>query len=179
MILPDEYIKLYSNSSQATQISYILKKYTNSDDVILDANAGIGGNSFYFCKFYKFVYCVDISNNSIYFLEENLKNYENKFIINENVLDIFNIINTNIIFFDPPWGKNYKFNENLNLYLDNKNIIDIIEKLYIGNYIKIIALKAPINYKINYSKSLWKIKEHYIYKNCKYSVIFKLIIYYK
>ena len=88
MILPDEYIKLYSNSSQAIQISYILKKYTNSDDVILDANAGIGGNSFYFCKFYKFVYCVDISNNSIYFLEENLKNYENKFIINENVLDI-------------------------------------------------------------------------------------------
>ena len=51
MILPDEYIKLYSNSSQATQISYILKKYTNSDDVILDANAGIGGNSFYFVNF--------------------------------------------------------------------------------------------------------------------------------
>ena len=179
MLIADNYINLYTLPKQASQIIYILKKYCELEDtVIVDATAGVGGNCLYFCKYFKYVYCIDINTQCIPCLEHNLKNYDNKFIINEDCLDVLKIISYDIIFIDPPWGGNdYKYIKDIQIYLCNKNIKDIIESLYFK--CKLIALKVPTNFNEYNENSLWKIKIYSIYKNNNYTIIFKLIIYYK
>lgn len=180
MLVSDNYLKLYTNNKQAIQTIYIIRKHINKnlkDCTIVDANAGIGGNSVFFCKYCKFVYCIDTSSEAITYLEHNLNDYNNKTIINENCLDILKIINYDIIFFDPPWGgSNYKFKKNMLLYLDGININKIIESLYFS--CNIIVLKSPINFMINY-KSLWNIIVNNVYKNDNKTISFKLIIFKK
>ena len=177
MLIADNYVNLYTSSKQASQIIYILKKYCSlNDTVIVDATAGIGGNALYFCKYFKYVYCIDTNRDCILYLEHNLKEYSNKFIINEDCLDILKIISYDIIFLDPPWGgNNYKNKKDIEIKLDNKNIKDIVEYLYFK--CKIIALKVPLNFNEIKYNSLWKIKKYNIYKNNYYNIKFKLIIY--
>ncbi len=92
-------------------------------------------------------------------------------------MKIEKIIKYDLIYFDPPWGgSDYKNTDNLNLYLNNINMNNIIESLY--NYCNIIILKVPNNYNINH-KSLWKIHVNYIYKGDNKSISFKLIIFNK
>lgn len=179
MIISDNYTKLYTTSRQALQTIYILKKYVHNlkNCTIVDANAGIGGNAIYFCKYCKFVYCLDISIEATHYLEHNLKEFNNKLIINDNCLDIIKIIQYDILYFDPPWGgSEYKYKKNVNLYLSEININKIIENLYFS--CNIILLKAPINFNQS-NKSLWNINSHNIYKNDNKTVSFKLIVYYK
>lgn len=179
MLLLDEYINLYTSNKQASQMVYILKKYCNKNLTIVDANAGIGGNSIFFCKYFDYVYCIDINEQAINYLEHNLRDFSNKFIINENCLDILKIIKYNIIFFDPPWGgSQYKYKDSVNLYLNKININEIIESLYIHKELELICLKAPSNFNIN-NNSVWTIKIHNIYKNDNKSILFKFIIYKK
>ena len=179
MLISDDYISLYTPNKQASQIVYILKKYTDKNWTIVDANAGMGGNSIYFCKHFKYVYCIEILKQAINYLEHNLKDYDNKFIINDSCLDILKIIKYDIVFFDPPWGgSNYKYKSNVNLFLDNININTIIDNLYTYKNIKLVCLKAPYNF--NLCESKWPItKVHNIYKNDNQSILFKFIIYKK
>lgn len=179
MLLSDEYISLYTSSKQALQIIYILKKYFNNlnNITIVDATAGIGGNSLYFCKYFNFVYCIDTYDEAINYLHHNLSDFENKFIINHNCLDILKLIKFDVIFFDPPWGGNqYKFINKLNLYINEININKIIDNLYFNKNIKLIALKAPNNFNLNVNSD-WIVKEHKIYKADNETVLFKLITY--
>lgn len=175
MLLLEHYYNLYTSPKQSYQILYILKKYTNKNNIIIDATAGMGGNSLSFCKYYSFVYSIDILDECINYLEHNLIKYDNKLIINYNCLDIINIIQADIIFFDPPWGGNeYKKFKSVELELNNIPMNEIIESYF--KYYNVIALKAPNNYIIKPSKN-WKIKKHNIFKiNI---IIFQLIIYYK
>lgn len=181
MLISDNYLKLYTTNKQALQIIYIIKNNYNFDfknTTIVDANAGIGGNSLYFCKYFNFVYSIDTSLEAISYLEHNLKEFDNKFIINDNCIDILKIINYDIVFFDPPWGgSNYKYKNSINLYINNINIYKIIDSLY--NYsCKMVVLKAPINFNIVYDTQ-WKIFIKNIYKNDNISISFKLIIFKK
>lgn len=179
MLISDDYISLYTSNRQSSQMLYILKKYCNKNYTIVDANAGMGGNSLYFCKYFNYVYCIDRSELAINYLYHNLYDYDNKFIINENCLDILKIIKYDIIFFDPPWGgSNYKLKNSVNLYLNDQNINTIIESYYSNKYLKLICLKAPKNFFINYN-TLWNVKSYNIYKSDNKSILFKFIIYKK
>ena len=179
MLISDDYISLYTCNKQASQMLYILKKYCDKNYTIVDATAGMGGNTVYFCKFFKFVYCIEISDEAINYLNHNLREYDNKFIINDNCLDILKIINYNVIFFDPPWGgSHYKFKKTINLYINNTNIYDIIEYLYYYKNLKLICLKAPINFLIRYDIN-WNLKIYNIYKSDNVSILFKFIIFKK
>ena len=176
MLLSKNYLNLYTSPRQASQIIYIIKKYSTINDILIDASAGIGGNSIFFCKYFSYVYCIDISHESIYYLEHNLTNYNNKFIIHDSCIDYLKLLYSDIVFFDPPWGDKYKENNNINLYLSEININTIIESLYFRT--KIVALKAPINYKQK-ELHLWKIKKYNIYKNDNSTIMFNLFVFYK
>ena len=177
MLISNNYISLYTGNNQAIQITKILLKYIDCNSVIVDANAGMGGNSSNFCKNFKYVYCIDNSSEAIIYLEHNLSNFNNKYIINDNCLDIIKIIKYDAIFFDPPWGgSSYKYKNIINLYLDNININAIIESLYLYSNIKLVSLKAPFNFNINYFTK-WTINVHTIFKNNLKDTLFKLIIF--
>ena len=176
MLLLNKYLNLYTCPKQSFQIMKYLKKYTNENDIICDCTSGIGGNCVNFCKYYNFVFAIDIEPECIPYLDYNLKHFDNKLIINGDSLDIIKIIKSDIFFFDPPWGgKDYKYLNKINLKLNGILITTIIDNLY--KHCKIIALKAPNNFNFTLSK-YWKIKEYNIYK-IKNVVNFKLYIYYK
>ena len=152
----------------------IIKHYPNIK-VIADMNANIGGNSINFCKHFDFVYSIEIDKKTSMLLQNNLDVYKfkNFKVLNINCLDFepykndMNSIknknnNVDLYFFDPPWtGILYKMNNNMNLYLDNKNIIDILPNNF--------AIKVPINY--NIQDLLKKYKNLYIYNIKNYLLI--------
>lgn len=174
MIIPKEYLNIYTTKNQSETIINILNKYLNNSSVIIDANSGIGGNTLSFIINYKYVYAIDILDNSIDILEKNIRNScnnNNFFLINDSCINYLKIIIADTIFFDPPWGgKNYKKNNNLDLYLDNISLINIIDNLYF--YYKFIFVKAPKNYN-NFISKIWK----FTYYNIQNKYL--LFVYYK
>ena len=53
-------------------------------------------------------------------------------------------IQQDLVFIDPPWGgSNYKIADNIILFLDGVNVLDIIDNIY--HYTKFVALKVPNN----------------------------------
>jgi 16S rRNA G966 N2-methylase RsmD len=159
--------------------------------IIADYTSGVGGNILSFCKFFKFVYAIELDEVRAEYLENNINIYgfNNIKIIVECALK-FNdneLLNTNpnIIFIDPPWGgSNYKNNETMTLNLGSmeieKLVIDITQKfsdLYI-NIVnlnpkekfntynnKFIILKLPKNYDIEYFYNYMKLNNNFINYN--------------
>ena len=138
----------------ADLITNIIMKHYPNLKVIADMNANVGGNSINFCKYLNFVYSIEIDKQTSILLQNNLEVYKfkNFKVLNINCLDFEPYkndmnsiknknINIDLYFFDPPWtGILYKMNNNMNLYLDNKNLIDILPNNF--------AIKVPINYNI-------------------------------
>lgn len=179
MLISSDYITLYTANKQSLQILNILKKYCTPNYTIVDATAGMGGNSVYFCKYFNYVYSIDISKETINYLEHNLREFNNYYIINDNCLDILKIIKYDVIFFDPPWGgSSYKYKNCINLFINNVNINDIIYQLYLYKNVKVICLKAPKNFKL-VNMSPWKTDIYNIYKTDNKNILFKFIVYYK
>ena len=87
------------------------------------------------------------------------------------------MLKQDIVYFDPPWGgAEYKSKKKVDLYLDNINVLDIINEIY--NYTKIVALKVPNNFNtVRIENNFWYFKIYNITKSKK--CIYKLIIFYK
>ena len=158
------YIATYSITypEEAEIISQIIKKKYPNVNTIADMTANVGGNTISFCRNFKYVYAIEIDKNTSELLKNNLQVYGFK---NYEVLNI-DSINFNrkvdFYFFDPPWtGILYKMNINMDLYLGNINIIDILPPNF--------CLKAPINY--NISSLVSKFKNISIYNLKNYIII--------
>jgi 16S rRNA G966 N2-methylase RsmD len=87
------------------------------------------------------------------------------------------MLKQDVIYLDPPWGGNeYKNKDKIDLYLDEINVIDIINQMY--NFTKIIVLKVPNNFNLTrIDTSFWLSKIFNITKNRKN--LYKLIIFHK
>lgn len=176
-LVPYEYKKIFSTEHQAKQINNILLKFANNEYIITDATSCIGGNSFFFAQCFKYVNCIELNEKVFEILKTNMSNFTNKTLYNCSYNILKNILRQDIIFLDPPWGGSiYKSKKKIDLYLDNTNILDIINSLY--NNTRLIALKVPNNYnKSSIPNNFWKFKIFSINKNQK--SIYKLIIFYK
>lgn len=176
-IVPYEYKTIFSTEFQSNQINKIILKFVDKNSIITDATACIGGNSYFFAKDFKSVNSIEINNNVLEILNFNLKRFNNIKIYTCSFNIIKFILKQDVIFIDPPWGgSKYKNKKKIDLYLDDLNIIDIIDSLY--NYTKIVALKVPNNFnKSNISDFFWKNKTFSI--NNYEKSIYKLIIFYK
>lgn len=136
---------------KAQILSDLIKENMGTNDlVITDANSNMGGNVINFAKNFKFVNSVEILPFHCDILKNNVEVYDLLDKVNINCadyLDIMHNLKQDVIFFDPPWGgTDYKKEKNLNLYLDNINIVDIINELY--DYAKMIVLRIPRNFNI-------------------------------
>lgn len=179
--------------------SHLLKFNINPQKInLIDYTAGVGGNILSFCKFFNYVYAIEISKQRAEFLENNIDVYgfKNIKIINECAIEFNNNklieINPDVIFIDPPWGGNeYKNNDVLLLKLGEMNIEDLIlnicnqfnyiennkieENEVVNNKIKtkLIVLKLPRNYDIEHFYN--KINNNYDLKIFIY-ILNKMII---
>lgn len=154
------YISLREDAEVIT--SLIKNAYTLNDDTIVenlyitDATAGVGGNTISFGKNFKYVNSIEIESTRFKYLKNNIDVYEltNVNVYNENCLDILDKLYSDIIFFDPPWGgKDYKNIDNIRLTLSDKNIEDICLDVLHKKLAKLIVIKLPLNYDINFLKN--------------------------
>jgi 16S rRNA G966 N2-methylase RsmD len=155
-----------------------LKNNNANNDTIIDATAGIGGNTINFSKYFKKVYAIEINNTHYEVLKNNLESlsinnvicYYNNFLNIINDINSFNI-NSNIFFFDPPWGgtcyKNFKF---FNLKIGKYPIYNIINLLFDKKF-KYVILKAPFNLNLSPIHNNMKYSNMNIYSNSKKNMI--------
>lgn len=140
---------------------------------IFDGTAGVGGDTIIFGHNFKKVISCEINKNRFNMLKNNMRVYSLTNVIthNESFLDIIYDIDEqiDIIYLDPPWGgKNYKNIHDIRIKLNNKGtekdiediILDFLDpKLTnISNTLKMIVLKLPNNYDIQYMHDKIKTK---------------------
>ena len=176
LIVPDHLRSIYTTWEQALEINKILKLYISEQAIITDATACIGGNSFFFQKDFKIVNIVE-KNSKVFDILKNNTDFLNCRHYNCSYLNIMYLLVQDIVFLDPPWGGiEYKKNYNIDLFLDDVNVINIINDLY--HHSRYIAMKIPINYNIiGVNKKFWDWKVYPIYSYKK--KVYNLIIFYK
>lgn len=152
--IDNESLNYISIKDDATSITSLIKKYFDENSTIIDAMSGVGGNTISFSKNFKKVYAIELNEKRYNMLCNNINVYELKNIetYNDNCLNRIFSINSDIIFFDPPWGgKDYKNHEKLRLTISNVPLEDICVKLI--KLKKNIVLKLPKNYDIEFFKN--------------------------
>ena len=114
--------------------------------------ACIGGNVISFAKNFKHVNAIELCEERFEYLKWNLKilNIDKniKTIKGDSLVEIANPkLYQDIIFFDIPWGgRNYKFKEEIDLYISKKpsyTACNLVQK-----YTKIIVMKIPNNFNL-------------------------------
>ena len=160
-------ITKYSQAEIITKLILKHCKINKKDSKILDACSCVGGNLLSFVKYFDKCYGFEIDKKRFEYLQNNLKYFNNvnlnnissiyfideyikKLNIDINNLKLKDLKNKNnkifdVIFYDPPWGgEDYKEKKDLELFLDDINLKDIIKKSFlISNY---VVLKVPKNY---------------------------------
>lgn len=160
-------VSLYSTTpyEQSIYISDILDCYYNNTKtkILTDGNACIGGNTWSFANKVHKVNAVELNKLHCDMLSNNINN-DKVTIINDNYLNVYDKIDNDIIFLDPPWGgKDYKDGVEL-FYLDNNNVKVPFETLIdpISYHCEVLILKIPTNTnvqvmnKINNNNFLYK-----------------------
>jgi 16S rRNA G966 N2-methylase RsmD len=176
LIVPEHLKSVYSTWEQANEINKILKKYISKKAIVTDATACIGGNSIFLLRDFKSVNSVEKDKDTFYTLKKNT-NFPNCKHYNCSYLHLMYVLKQDLIFLDPPWGgTDYKNTSNIDLFLDNVNVLNVIDNLY--HYTRYIAMKIPKNYNlISVDKNFWDWKIYPIHSNKKNK--FNLIVFYK
>ena len=167
-----------SRPHDAKHISEIIKSETN-DSSILDATAGIGGNTLSFAKYFDTVIAVESNLDRYSILENNIKEYNLKNIVTyyNDCLNIIERKYSKTIFLDPPWGgKSYNKQEKIDLLLSGFKIHMIIRYIFMEFPENILFIKIPVNFDYdklevdvdikNIKFKLFTINKFYLLKIC-------------
>ncbi len=145
------------------------------DLIITDTTANIGGNTLGFSFAFKKINSIEINSTLFEGLQNNCKLYKcnNIDFYNEDCLKIVPTLKQDVIFFDPPWGgPSYKNHQRLDLFLDNKDIFEIIKEWKEEKLARIYILKIPFNFNIQPFIDEKTFENIHIQKLKKYNVIY-------
>ena len=127
----------------------IIKIMKTSHLHILDMTAGCGGNMISFLKHFYLVTGIEINKERFEYLKKNISkyNYQNyQLMIGDATMPHFQ--EYDVYFIDAPWGgPEYKKNDNIELYLSEMSLNEIVHTIIPNG--KLIVLKLPFNYNIN------------------------------
>ena len=153
----DEGLWSITHPNDADKISKTILKYTSNQFKIVDLTAGCGGNLISFGKYFKNVTGIENNNDRFELLKNNVSCYDyNINLINGNCCEYLQD-DFDIYFIDPPWGgPEYKFNNNLKLYLSSMELKKIIEIIPNNKY---IVIKIPYNYNYEYITDNYQLLE--------------------
>jgi hypothetical protein len=147
--------------------------------IITESNGGLGGNTLSFAKRFGKVNTVEYSALHCDILRHNIEvyGYSNIQLYCTSYINVYEQLDQDIVFMDPPWfGPGYKYVKKLYLYIGEYLMEDIINQ--IKEKIKLLVIKVPFNYDIDYFKkkvTYEKLDIHSV-KNYQLMVItFKLI----
>jgi hypothetical protein len=130
----------------------ILTPIYGKEPIITDATANVGGNTIsFYLNGIKQVNAVEIDEQTCKMLKNNLTSYHlpTQTVHCQDYVDLYRQLQQDVVFLDPPWGgHNYLRNPSLDLYLGDKNIIDICYDLINEKYASLLVLKVPINFNL-------------------------------
>ena len=131
----------------AEDMSRLIKRAFPHAKSIIDGTANVGGNTLNFSLYFDKVTSIEISKKTFEVLKNNVNVYKRKNVelIHGDFINLMDSMVADVIFMDPPWtGTFYRMFDNMDLFLSDINIIDIIPKLKC----KMVALKLPSNYNV-------------------------------
>lgn len=139
----------YSVTDQYTadKISRELKKQCPQAQLITDATACIGGNSFSFSKHFPFVQAIELDKIRYDYLKANLQTLEtiNVACYWGDCIDVVPYLKQDLVFLDPPWGgPSYKDKKSIDLYLSGVELSEVCK--IVKPYCNYLALKVPQNF---------------------------------
>jgi predicted RNA methylase len=144
---------------EADYISNLIKSEIGKDSTIVDATAGVGGNTISFAQHFAKVVSIELSKSRFDLLSNNVQVYalSNVSLINGNCLDHL-IGDYQGYFLDPPWGgPDYKHNYETKIKLGDYTLEQVIHKIKNINE-KPIFIKLPFNYDLSeFNKFNYKI----------------------
>lgn len=155
-----------------------------SNLTIVDATAGIGGNTLSFLRYFKKVIAVEIQKEHFDILESNLRCYQ--FTEQQShLLKLFNsdytLIHRNvpsdIVFLDLPWNNDeiwYSKKRDLMLYLSGVPLFILVSNVFRFATAKLVALKVPYNF--DFSGFIRRISTDLTIKICKIHSYYLLVI---
>lgn len=135
-------------------IDFLTKNIGSLKDFsILDGTGNIGGDTILFGLNFKQVHSIEIDEDNFKALKHNVSLYKltNVILHHGDTTKLFDKYESDIVYFDPPWGgPDYKTKKDLDLYL-GKYRIDLFIKHHVlsekASYRpKFIVLKLPFNY---------------------------------
>ena len=146
---------------EAEYISNLIKSELGKESTIVDATAGIGGNTISFAKHFKHVISIELCKTRFDLLAHNVQvyNLNNVTLINGDCLEKIKG-DSKGYFFDPPWGgPDYKYNKTTKIKLGNFSLEQVVHKIKHENENDIlIFIKLPFNYDMSeFSKFNYKI----------------------
>lgn len=163
LMIDEEMVSYISLPGDANNISNIIESYcikyniNTSELTITDATAGVGGNTISFSKTFGHVNSIEMDADRCRCLSNNVGVYgiNNCTIYCGNCIDMIYKFDHDIVFFDPPWGgKDYREKTKLKLELSNNSIesicCNLLDEKYTSYVPKIITLKLPKNYDLEY-----------------------------
>ncbi len=127
----------------ADKMTELIRKHYPSAKTIVDACSNVGGNTLSFSRSFQKVTSIEIDPFTYQCLVHNVQLYKRKN-VQVTLGDYVQLkanLHPDVVFFDPPWGGiYYKIEKDMDLFLSNENLIDLLPPNF--------ALKAPINYNI-------------------------------
>ena len=145
--LTNEAMFSVSKPVHANLISLIIRRENPNAKTITDGTANVGGNVISFCNFFDKVNAVEMNTENYNALVHNVKVYKfnNCNTVLGDYTKIYNTLEEDVIFFDPPWGGvNYKKERFLDLRIGEYRVIDFIVKLLKKNIP--VYVKLPFNF---------------------------------
>ena len=169
----------------AEKITDIVSSIINDNSVIIDATAGVGGDTVVFAERFKLIHAIEINEVRYKLLNEEVSRHDYKNIVTYNEkFDLNFIEDKNIeadaIFFDPPWGgrgamKVKKLIIGFNGVRIAHFVSDVMKK-YKG--MRVVFVKLPLNYyerdfQMSFNGAEYEVRMYKFKKMMLYAVVRK------
>lgn len=128
-----------------------IRPHKARDLTVLDLTSNVGGDTIHFATKFQKVIGLEWNPDNFKVLKHNLSVYglQNVEIHNTDSSKSFSKYKADIVIMDPPWGgPDYKEKKNLNLFLGDTNVLDLLTKLATkkGWKPKFVVAKVPFNF---------------------------------
>ncbi len=160
-------------------IDKIKEHYGSNKLTITDGTSNIGSDTIQFGIHFEKVNAIEYNKINYIALKKNVELYklDNITVINGDINDKINNLTQDVIYIDAPWGgKKYNENQNVRLYLSKTEISNFVSKNIENNKAKLIVLKVPYNYDLNYFYKNVNKKNVHIYPFIRKEIIKYYII---
>ncbi len=123
---------------------------------VLDATASVGGNTIAFASQFHHVSAVELDRGRKSMLDENIELVGIGHIVHATYCDYAQTViaqtDFDIVFFDPPWGTDYKSHNKIRIVLSGPEHSDTFESVVAAaaRKCKYVVLKLPQNYDLEY-----------------------------